>query len=281
MSYIFFNGEIIPATERIAGARNRGLRYGDGVFETMKLLNGKIVLDAFHFERLFHGLQVLQFDIPTYLTPAWLSQATTALCRKNYLEASARIRLNVFRGNGSLSSTEGDATNVVIEAEALANGYTSFNEQGLVIDIYKEVKKSCDILSNLKSNNYLLYIMAAQFAKANELNDCLLLNSYDRICDASIANIFWIKEEQVFTPPLSEGGVAGVMRRFLVESIREAGFAMEERILTRQTILEADEVFLTNSLFGIRWVKKLREKTYSNTLSTKLYRQLIKPLHAI
>jgi branched-chain amino acid aminotransferase len=276
--YIHFNGEIINADEKVVGARNRGLRYGDGVFETILVINGKMRLESYHFDRLFHGLKTLQFDLPAFFTPAYLSASILALCRRNYMEPLARIRLNVFRGNGSIFVIEDNNPCVIIESDLMPDDYAGFNEKGTVIDIYKEVKKSCDILSNLKSNNFLAYTMAARHAKSNQLDDCLLLNSYDRICDSTVANIFWVKNNQVFTPPLSEGCVAGVMRRYLIEKIQSSGYAMEEMICPKQKLLEADEIFLTNALFGIRWVQQLRDKTYTNKLSAQFYKQFIKTL---
>jgi branched-chain amino acid aminotransferase len=267
--FIFFNGEIIAADEKLIGAGNRGLRYGEGVFETIRYINGKIPLLAYHSHRLMHGLHTLQFEIPAHLSPTYIADAVTALCRKNNYEQSARIRLNVFRG-------EEKETCLIIESMAIPDGYDQFNEKGWTLDIYKEVKKSCDIFSNLKSNNYLPYAMAATYAKRQGLDDCLVLNSYERICDSSIANIFWVKEKQVFTPPLSEGCIAGVMRRYLTEKLRAAGYAMEEMICTKQKLQEADEIFLTNALFGIRWVQQLRETTYTSKISSQLYKQFIK-----
>jgi branched-chain amino acid aminotransferase len=268
---IFFNGDLIPADSKLAGAQDRGLRYGEGIFETIRLVNGKIPLLARHFDRLSHGLQTLQLDTPPGLSPAYLSDAILLLCRKNNMELSARIRLNIFRGEEKESC-------LVIESMPMPDGYHQYNEKGWTLDIYREVKKSCDVLSNLKSNNYLPYTMAAAYAKSQGLNDCLLLNSYDRICDSTIANIFWVKDKQLFTPPLSEGCIAGVMRRYLVEKIQTAGLPLQEMICTRQKLQEADEIFLTNALFGIRWVQQLANKTYTNKISYQLYKQFIKTL---
>jgi branched-chain amino acid aminotransferase len=268
---IFFNGELVPADTKLAGASNRGLRYGEGVFETIRIVNGKIPLLSHHFDRLSHGLQTLQLEIPAGLSPAYLSEAILLLCRKNNMESSARTRLTIFRGEERESC-------LVIESMPIPDGYDQFNEKGWTIDIYKEIKKSCDILSNLKSNNYLPYTIAAAYAKSQALNDCLLLNSYERICDSTIANIFWIKDKQVFTPPLSEGCIAGVMRRYLVEKIHGAGLPLEEKICTRQKLQDADEIFLTNALFGIRWVQQLADKTYINKMSLQFYKQFIKTL---
>ena len=266
--YIFFNGEIIPADSKFVGSNNRGLRYGEGVFETIRLVNGKIPLLSYHCERLTHGSQILQLEIPV---AEYLSEAILLLCRKNNMEQSARVRLNVFRG-------EEKETCLVIESMPIPNGYDEFNIRGWTVDIYKEVKKSCDLLSNLKSNNYLPYTLAAAHAKSQGLNDCLVINNYERICDSSIANIFWVKDKQVFTPPLSEGCIAGVMRKYIMEKIRQIGNALEERICTKQNLQEADEVFLTNALFGIRWVQQFRETQYAHKTSTQLYKQFVKPL---
>jgi branched-chain amino acid aminotransferase len=269
--YIFFNGEFIPAGEKLVGAGNRGLKYGEGVFETIRVAKEKIPLLTYHFDRLLHGLHTLQFDIPVHLSASYLNEAIIALCRKNNMEQSARIRVNAFRG-------EEKECHLVIESMPIPDGYDQFNEKGWTVDIYKEVRKSCDPLSNLKSNNYLPYTMAATYAKSQGLNDCLVLNSYERICDSSIANIFWVKDKQVFTPPLSEGSIAGVMRRYMIEKIKSTGNALEERICTKQNLQEADEVFVTNALFGIRWVQQYREKNYTNRTSAQLYKQFVKTL---
>jgi branched-chain amino acid aminotransferase len=279
--YIHFNGEIIQADEKLVGARNRGLRYGDGIFETIRVVNGNIPLLSYHFDRLMPALQTLQFDIPTHLSAVYLSESILSLCRKNNLEQSARIRLNVFRGNGTLFSIEEKDPCIIIEAEPFPDAYNQLNENGWVIEIYKEARKSCDIFSNLKSNNYLLYAMAALDVQKQGINDCLLLNNFERICDTTIANFFWVKDKQVFTPPLSEGCVAGVMRRYLIEKMREAGYAVEEQICTKLKLAEVDELFLTNALFGIRWVQTLRYKTYTNKMSTQLYNQFIKTLFSL
>lgn len=267
--YIFFNGEFIPAHEKLVGANNRGLKYGEGVFETIRMAKEKIPLLNGHFDRLHHGLQMLQFDIPAHLSASYLNDAILTLCRKNSMEQSARIRVNAFRGTGK-------ECHLVIESMPMPDGYDQLNEKGWTVDIYKEIRKSCDQLSNLKSNNYLPYTMAADYAKSQNLNDCLVLNSHERICDSSIANIFWVKDKQVFTPPLSEGCIAGVMRRYMIEKIKATGNPLEERICTKQNLQEADEVFLTNALFGIRWVQHYREKFYTNKTSSQLYRQFVK-----
>ena len=131
----------------------------------------------------------------------------------------ARIRLMIFRGNGGIFDPEDLNPNFIIESWPLTNS-SGLNENGLTVDIFPGAKKSCDSFSNIKSNNYLPYVMAGLFAKKNKLNDCILLNSFDRVCDSAIANVFIIKKNKIYTPPLTEGCVAGVMRRWMLEKFQ-------------------------------------------------------------
>jgi branched-chain amino acid aminotransferase len=275
-NFIHFNGKIIPAEDPLVSAGNRGLRYGDGLFETMRVINGRIALHYLHFDRLFNGLSVLQFQCPTSFTPAYLAEAVLALCRKMNIEKGARVRLNVVRGNGGLFDPGNHIPNVIIEATPLETPL-AIQEQGLVVDIYTPVRKHYDVLANIKSNNYLPYVLAALHARENRLDECLLLNTTGRVCDATIANVFWVKEDRIYTPPLSEGGVGGVMRRYLIENVPKQ-HAIREEPLTPEVLEQADEVFLTNAIMGIKWVGRYRDKEYSNQMATLLYNEYVKKL---
>jgi len=160
----------------------------------------------------------------------------------------------------------------IIECWPLDESINKLNENGLVIDVYPDARKSRDIFSNLKSSNFLPYTMAAIYAKENKLNDCLLLNESGNIADATTANLFIIKDGMITTPALSEGCVNGVMRRYLLERLKgeDRGFKTEESIITIDNLLHADEVFLTNAIKGIRWVKRFRGTTYGNITSNLL-----------
>lgn len=286
MSYIYFNGQLVDDQEHLVTADNRGLRYGDGLFETLKVINGTISLADLHFERLFKGLSLLAFELPAFFTPAYLTEAILAVCQKNKVTKAARVRLNIVRGNGGLYDPEDLSPNTIIQSWPLPEHTLQLNVNGLVIDVYPEARKSTDPFANIKSNNYLPYAMAALYAKQQRLNDCLVLNTHDRICDATIANIWWVKVDTIFTPPLSEGGVAGVMRHYLLNKIRQQPAAFKgwapqavEQPLTIETLLQADEVFLTNALYGIRWVGQCRDQSYNHSVASLLYEQLIKDLH--
>jgi branched-chain amino acid aminotransferase len=274
-TFVNYNGTLIDQETPVITAGNRGLRYGDGLFETMKMLEGKIRFFDLHMERLFQGLDLLKFEIPAHFSKESLKEEIIKLCRRNGVEKAARIRLNVFRGNGGLFDPENLKPNYLVEATPLPDNYQRLNENGLVLDVYPDACKSCDILANSKTNNYLPYVMAALFAKQNRLNDCFILNQHRRICDTTIANVFWIREGEVYTPPLSEGCVAGIMRRYLVEKLENAGYVLKEKILTINGLENASEVFLTNAAYGIRWVKQFRNTSYSHVLTQKIYKEFI------
>jgi branched-chain amino acid aminotransferase len=154
----------------------------------------------------------------------------------------------------------------------------SFNENGLVLDIFKDARKTCDHFSHIKSNNYLAYTMAALWAKEQKLNDALLLNACDRVSDATIANVFMVKDGVIKTPALSEGCVGGVMRKYLLQSLRKENMPVEETQLPIEEVLQASEIFLTNAIYGIKWVKQLGDSNYSKQMSSLFHKKFIRSL---
>ena len=260
---IFFtcNDKIYKDGTPVITPDNRSFRYGDGLFETIKINNGIIQLRDYHFERLFLGMKLLQFEIPKHFTAEYLEKKITELCEKNQHNSFARVRLIIFRSNGGLYDAE-NTPHYIIQTWNI-EAATELNSNGLIIDVYPDARKVCDQFSNIKSNNFLPYVMAALYAKNIKVNDCLLLNNFDRIADSTIANIFFIKDDVIYTSPLSEGCVAGVMRRFIIEKF-SSKFAVIEKPFSIDELQNADEIFLTNSIKGIRWVKQFRNTIYSN-----------------
>ncbi|MCW3116410.1 MAG: hypothetical protein JWM28_492 [Chitinophagaceae bacterium] len=277
MNFICLDGKYYPADQPVLKHDNRGFRYGDGLFETLKMLDGRIILKHLHFERLFFSLGLLKYQGAAFFNQEKLEQEMVQLCRKNECEKGARIRLTIFRGNGGLSD-DSKALNYLIESWPLHEAANSLNENGLDIGIYPDARKSCDPFSGIKSANFLPYRMAALYATERQLNDCLLLNTKGNIAEATIANVFIVREKVILTPALSEGCINGVMRRWLLEKFKETGWAFQETVITEQDIFLADEIFLTNALHGIRWVNKLGERRYKNEWTKVIYNNFVKSL---
>jgi len=279
MSYLNFNGKILSADNPVLMASNRSYRYGDGLFETMRIQHGKIVIANYHFERLFASLSILKYDIPSLFTPEKLEKEILQLCQRNQFEKFARLRLSVFRGNGGINDDDKNLQ-YLIECWPLNASINQLNENGLIIDVYTEAKKSTDQFSNIKSANFLPYSMAALYAKENKLNDCLVLNTAGKIADTTIANLFIIKENVIKTPSLDQGCVNGVMRRYLLESLSTADYVISETTISIQDVTTADEVFLTNAISGIRWVKQFENVNYGNAKTIDIYSRFVKTIHA-
>ncbi len=277
--FLNYNGKLYRADKLLISPNNRSFRYGDGFFETIKMIRGKIILEDFHFERLFASMESLQFVKPNFLTPEYLRVQIADLAKKNYHEKIARVRLMIFRGNGGLYDPENNSPNYLIQTWPLNPANNELNENGLVIDVFKDARKICDGFSHIKSNNYLAYAMAALWAKKNKLNDALLFNPYERIADATIANIFVIKDGIIKTPAISEGCIGGVMRRYLLQCFCNENITLEETSVTVDDLMLAQEIFLTNAAYGMRWVKLCGATGFAKVTSELLYKKFITPLY--
>ena len=274
-----YNGKQFTTGKLIISADNRSFRFGDGFFETMKMINGNVALLDHHFERLFSSLQLLKFEKPDYFTAAYLSEQIKNLVSKNKHDAFSRIRLTIFRGNGGLYDYENNFPNYIIQTWRPDPGTSALNEKGLVTGIYTRARKSCDDFSHIKSNNYLPYVMGAMWAKENKMDDAIMLNNYDRIADASIANIFLVKDGKIKTPALSEGCVSGVMRKYIIQCLQKNNIPFEETQIDREELYEANEIFLTNAVQGIKWIRQCEDYRFNAELSKYLYNQFLLPLY--
>lgn len=250
---------------------NRAFRYGYGLFETMLVEDGTISLWNYHSQRLFHSIETLAIHIPKLLTPAMLHSEILKTVKKNKLEKLCRARLQVFAGNGGLYERDSINAGFVIECFPLEADIYKLNTSGLHLGIATGLYKSCDQLSNLKSSNALIYAMAAKQAQQNQWNDALILNTHGHIIESTIANIFWIKDQVVHTPLLTEGCVAGVMRRFILEKLTDKNIPIVESVFTNNALLGANNIFLTNAIRRIRWISSVEKNNYTQGIINDIY----------
>jgi branched-chain amino acid aminotransferase len=249
-----FNGELVAIDEPVLPLSNRCFKFGDGVFETMKVANGVLQLAAYHFDRLFTSLQLLQ--VRASFSTDVLTENILQLCKANGCSHRGRVRLAVFRTNSGAGA-------YAIEAVELPEEKVLWNEQGWILDLYPYARKPVDVFANLKSANYLPYVMADLYAKEKGLDEALVLNCHGLLCDASKANLFLVKDGAILTPALHQGCVNGVMRRYVVEELKKKGYVVKQEALSQEDLEAADEVFLTNALQGIKWVRRFRDIEFS------------------
>ncbi len=267
MSWINVNGSYFADDQPVFLSANRSYRYGDGLFETMKVVNRSIAFEDLHFNRFFNGLNTLEYIIPKSANRNWLKNEIIKLCDKNEL-VNARVRLSAWSGEGFIDKTD-RPFNFLLESSPIQNDSSIWSEKGLHIGVFNNGRKSFDSFANLKSASFLIYVMAAKKAMDNQWNDCIVLNANDRIADTTKANIFIIWGEKIYTPPLSDGCVAGVTRQYLLQKLG-ADFFIDEKSLTLQDLEQADEVFMTNAIRGIQSVHQYNEIVYTNKFTREI-----------
>lgn len=276
--YLLFNGKKYPTGTSLIDPDNRTFRYGDGCFETLKMVKGEIPLYSLHSQRLQETMEQLQMQWPAHLDSNKLYQQILQLAALNRHQSNARIRLTFFRGSGGLYDEESTSPHWLIQTWKGPELRPLIQVNGLDIGIYPIARKSTDVFASLKTAQFLPYAMAARWAKENQLNDAVVLNTHNRIADTTISNLFIVKDNQIFTPPIAEGAINGVMRKYLIAQLQQENYPIHEQPLIPEALYTADEIFLTNVISGIRWVKQLAYHTFTGTLAATIYRNFIVPL---
>ncbi len=272
--YCILNGHLISIYEPSVPFTNRAFRYGDALFESIRVCNNKIMFLKDHLTRLKLGMTVLRMNLSAEFTSENLGELMAGLLKKNEDLPNARIRLTVFRNGGGYYAPESNDISFLIESSPMASPY-ELNQKGIWVDIYADIKKSINKLSNIKSANALLYVMAGVAKQSMKLDECLLINENGTICEAISSNVFVVKNGTLFTSPLSEGCVAGIMRKQIMHLATENRILTFESPLTMYTLLNGDEVFLTNSIQGLQWVGQYKDRFYTNKLSTFFQEKLL------
>ncbi|MGY8940792.1 MAG: HAD-IIIA family hydrolase [Flavobacteriales bacterium] len=268
------NGKLTDETALPNPIRNRGFRYADGFFETIRVVHGKAQHLELHFSRLTDSIRAHQMDHPESLTLDRFTESLQALCSANQIHAGGRIRMTFFRDGGGRYTPETKSVFWVAEAEALEPNVFEINEQGLHVDLYTDMKKTKGPLSNFKNLAATIYVQSAIWAANQELDDALISNEQFQVIESSRSNLFLVSNGVLYTPGLESGPVGGVMRAAIINVALANEYKVYECNLTPQEMLRADELFLTNAIRGIQWVASYRTKRYFNTTSRALVNQL-------
>ncbi len=274
MSYIF-NGELKQGTNIELSLNNRALNYGDGVFESIKYSFNRINFWEDHYLRLMASMRILRMEIPANFSAEFIEDQLKVCIEANNLRSkAARLKILVFRKAGGRYTPDMNGVEYLITAEEWSNPSYSLNEKGLRIDLFKDFYKQAGLLSNLKLLGASLYTIASVFRKENELDECVLLNDNQEVVEAISANLFMVKDREVFTAPLSSGCLKGVMRQQVLKLLPKLDYTVKEEAFSPLELPRADEVFLTNAIHGVQWVKFYRKKEYANQCAELLNKRL-------
>jgi branched-chain amino acid aminotransferase len=265
--FVNVNGQVLSSAQAVLSADNRSFRYGDGIFETIRFANGKVQFLDKHLKRMHDSLGVLKIDVPAGYTVDYFRTEIGKLIASNKVEKGARIRLTLFRREGGYYTPHIDEPSFMIECEPIEEAHYNLNPKGYSIDIYPDCKKPINKLSSIKSNNALLNVLAGVYRKHNDLDDCVILNQNFGIAECISSNIFAVKNGVLYTPPIMDGCVDGIMRRHLIEVARANRISVYEVSLQMNVLLNSDEIFLTNVISGVRWVAAYKAKRFYNNMA--------------
>jgi branched-chain amino acid aminotransferase len=274
-TYINFNDEIVPANSKVMSAANRSFKYGDGLFESMRLMKGQLKFTDLHADRLQRGMKALKMDGYSQMDAWFLKDRAEGLCIRNKCK-HGRVRLTVFRDGEGLYTPSQNKTGYCMEMQPMDEPRYYLNEKGLIMDIYTDLGKPLNYLSNIKSCNALTYVMAGIYKSQNKLDDVFILNQNKFLCEAGSSNVFVLYDKHLYTPALSEGCVEGVMRQVVINLAKQNNIPVTEAQINPEILYEADEVFLTNATRGIQWVMGYGVKRYFNQVSKFLMDELNK-----
>jgi len=266
---ISYNGELIDENSTYL-RDNRAFRYGDSLFETIRVINGSVYNLSAHIDRLFQGAKTLDLELPTYFSEAFFKTEISKVIGVNRINGGGKVRLHLFRNGGGTYLSNQDDPVFLITTTPLESNLFRINQEGLLLDVYSKIRKEQNILANLKTGNSLLYVLAMNFAKKNNLNGAFILNRTGNIIETANSNIFLVSNGVLYTPPLSDGCVGGTMRMNLINIAIKHNIRVYESSITPQNLLVADEIILTNAVNGISWVGGYKTKRYFNDTAKKL-----------
>lgn len=255
---------------------NRGLFYGDSVFETIRCHLGTPLFYEAHYFRLMSSMRILRMDIPESFTPEYLEDQIKATLAADQLEArEARIRITVWRSFGGYYTPTSRTVEFAIHAEKLAADHYMMDDRFRESELFKDHYVTPGLLGTVKHNNRAVNVLAGIYAKENDYADMILLNEKKMLVEAISGNIFLRHGNTISTPAKTDGCLDGIMRGQVIDQIkRMIDLKVEERSITPFEIQRADEVFTTNVIRGLTPIHKYRKKEFVTESAEKITQRL-------
>jgi branched-chain amino acid aminotransferase len=271
---INFNG-VIQDSDLQLTVSNRSFLYGDGIFETLKIVNNKILFFEDHYFRLMASMRIVRMEIPMTFTMEYLEEQILKLVGILDIKDSARVRFTVFRNEGGFYLPNDNSISFVIQAAKLENIRYKIPKIQFEVDLYKDFIVPRQLLSTLKTANKITYVTASIFAKENQLDSSLLINETKNVIEAANANLFMLMENKLITPPISEGCLNGIMRKQIISLAKQIdSVEVIEAAISPFDLQKADELFITNVIVGIQPITKYRKKEFDVCLANQLLEKL-------
>ncbi|MFH6769513.1 aminotransferase class IV [Gaetbulibacter aquiaggeris] len=272
---INFNGQIVD-NNTLLSINNRGLNYGDALFETIKTSYGKLLFWEDHYFRLMASMRIMRMEIPMNFTMQFLEDHIQELLLANKLQdASSRVKLLVYRNEGGLYLPTTNDISFVISCKKLEDDFYLIKEGAYEVDLFKDFYIAPNLLSTLKTNNKAIHVVGSIFSEENKLQNCLLLNTDKQVVEALNGNLFLVKGNLIKTPPLADGCLKGVMRQQIIEILKTLSeYEILETSISPFELQKADELWVTNVITGIQPITKYRKKSFTNNTAKLILQKL-------
>tara|TARA_B100001248_G_C27365604_1_gene448837 strand:+ start:539 stop:1387 length:849 start_codon:yes stop_codon:yes gene_type:complete len=273
-SKIIFNGKILNQQDIQFNTIKRAINFGDGFFETIRIVNGDVLFIESHLKRIFKALKILKINYPENFNAEIIKAKIRELLLHNKIDSGGRVKIYFFRSGLGTYLPVTNEISFIIECFHLENNLYQLNKKGFLVDIFYDYQKQINNLSAFKTSNSLLYVLASIYANDNDLNDTLILNEKKYIIESSNSNIFLFLKDSIITPALNSGCIAGIMREEIIKIINFLDIKIIERDISLEDLMNSKEIFLTNVISGINWVGGYKKTRYYNTLSKKIIKEL-------
>ena len=255
--------------------QNRAFLYGDAVFETVKIVKGKILFLEDHYFRLMASMRILRMEIPMDFTMEFFEGQVLSTVSNNGFEQSARARITVYRNDGGYYLPTTNTISYLIHTSPLENQFFVLENKECEVDLYKDFYISKQLISSLKTTNKVIHVTASIYADENGYNNCIMLNDSKNVVEVLQGNLFMLQGNKLITPPISEGCINGIMRKQVLALAKKIeGLEVVEDVISPFDLQKADELFYTNIIKGIQSITKYRKKEYTNEIAKELVEQL-------
>ncbi len=263
---INLNGTAFSESEYILKGNNRAFKYGDALFETVRIKNYKVHFIEDHYFRLMASMRMLRMEIPMDFTLEFFENELIKTARKNNLENS-RVRFSVFRKEGGLYNPLSNKVDYLVEASPL----NSVKKEDYSIDLFRDYYVYSGLLSTIKTTNKITNVLASIYAEENDFDNCILINENKQVVEAINGNIFIVKGKTIKTPAITEGCIKGIARKKILEIVSEMEeFTLEETVISPFELQKANEIFITNVIIGIQPVTVYKKSVFNTKVSDQL-----------
>ncbi|MDG2053043.1 MAG: aminotransferase class IV [Flavobacteriaceae bacterium] len=270
------NGKLQHKQEGKVSINNRGLQYGDAVFETLKVVSSRINFWEDHYFRLMASMRILRMEIPMTFSMEFLEEEILRTVEaSNLTNNTCRVKLYVNRKEGGKYTPKTNDVNYFITLEKLDIPFYMMDDAPYEVELFKDYFIYSNLLSTLKTNSKITNVLGSIFAAENGYQNCLLLNENKMVVEVLQGNLFMVKGNLIITPPITDGCLRGIIRKQLIaicELSKE--YSLEEKSISPFDLQKADELFISNVITGIQPITKYRKKDFTNKISKELLQKL-------